>query len=391
MNVITISRDYGAGGYEVAHRLAQALGWELLDRELLHQAAELEHLPDAEIERLDEKAISLADRLRLDPPHAKYIHGLREAANRAAARGNVVLVGRGTAQLLPDSPNILHLRLVAPREWRARRMAGQENWSDEQALARCTEEDSVRERFLRYFFGQEPFQPEQYALILNTGRVPLDDVVDSVVALVREDSGTEPMGACRGRRVLTLARQHGAWDTRFSRTLADRLRLPLFDRELLEQEANRLGVKEDALERIDEQAAGFFQRLLPIGLHHRYRVALGQLMQELAQRGEVILVGRGGSRFLRDDSHAFHVRVVARMDVRVVRVMEEHWLRAEPSGKLIADSDSQRHRFYQDLFAADWSDPLEYHLTVNTGRLGPGAVDLIARAAQLHWKREGQQ
>ena len=56
MNVITVSREYGAGGYEVAHRLAEVLGWELLDRELLHRAAAVEHLPDAELERLDEKA-----------------------------------------------------------------------------------------------------------------------------------------------------------------------------------------------------------------------------------------------------------------------------------------------------------------------------------------------
>src|SRR6516162_7164443 len=109
MNVITMSREYGAGGYEVARRLAEALGWELLDRELLHQAAAVEHQPDAEMERLDEKAISLVDRFRLNPPHARYIHGLREAAQQAAARGNVVLVGRGTGQLTADAPNVLHL------------------------------------------------------------------------------------------------------------------------------------------------------------------------------------------------------------------------------------------------------------------------------------------
>ena len=59
MNIITVSREYGAGGYEVAKKLAEALGWELLDRELLHQAAAVEHLPDAELERLDEKAIGI--------------------------------------------------------------------------------------------------------------------------------------------------------------------------------------------------------------------------------------------------------------------------------------------------------------------------------------------
>src|SRR5436305_9940726 len=129
MNVITVSREYGAGGYEVARRLADVLGWELLDRELLHRAAAVEHLPDAELERVDEKAVSLADRFRLHPPHQQYLHGLTEAARQAAARGNVVLVGRGTGQLLGDRPNVFHLHLAAPREWRARRMEQQEGWT----------------------------------------------------------------------------------------------------------------------------------------------------------------------------------------------------------------------------------------------------------------------
>src|SRR5262245_35767010 len=122
MNAITVTREYGAGGYEVARALAQTLGWELLDRELLHRAAELEPLPDAELERLDEKAVSLAARFRLHPPHQRYLHGLTEAARQAAARGNVVLVGRGTGQLLADAPGVFHLRLTAPQPWRVRRM-----------------------------------------------------------------------------------------------------------------------------------------------------------------------------------------------------------------------------------------------------------------------------
>jgi Cytidylate kinase-like family len=50
MNVITVSREFGAGGREVARRLAETLGWDVLDRELLHQAAAVEHLPDADLD-----------------------------------------------------------------------------------------------------------------------------------------------------------------------------------------------------------------------------------------------------------------------------------------------------------------------------------------------------
>jgi cytidylate kinase len=188
--------------------------------------------------------------------------------------------------------------------------------------------------------------------------------------------------------VLTLSRELGAGDTGFAPTLADRLGLKVYDRELLEQEAVRLGVPEAEVERVDEQPAGIFQRFQPGGFYQRYFEALGQLMEDLAGRGNVLLVGRGGSRFLRDDPGAFHVRLVAPMEVRVRRVMEHRWLREEGARQLIARSDSQRARFYENSFGADWASPLEYHVTVNSGRLGPAAIDLVADAARRYRDRD---
>ena len=124
------------------------------------------------------------------------------------------------------------------------------------------------------------------------------------------------------------------------------------------------------------------ERFRPGSLHKRYFETLGRLMSELASEGDVLLVGRGGSRLLRDTPRAFHVRLVAPLPVRLRRVMEYRWLAEEPARKLIAESDALRHRFYEDYFGADWSDPLEYDVTVNSGRLGPTAVDLVAFAAE---------
>jgi CMP/dCMP kinase len=387
MNVITVSREYGAGGGEVARRLAETLGWELLDRELLHRAAALEHVPDAEWERLDEKALSMTDRMRLHPPHQRYMHGLTEAARQAASRGKVVLVGRGTRQLLGDMPDVFHLRLVAPLDWRVQRMALREGWPLEQARARCLEVDRSRERFTRYFFGPDVLQPEQYDLVTNSDRVPLGHVTDIILEMARpkEEEKSEPPAPTGQHRVLTLSRQMGAGDSGFALTLGLRLCLRVFDRELLEYEAARLGVSEAELEQVDEQPPGLWQRLRSDGLHHRYFEALEKLMKELAERGNVLLVGRGGNRFLRDHSGAVHVRLVAEMETRVRRVMEHRWLREEGARQVIAQSDSQRRRFHESYFGCDWNDPLEYHLTVNSGRLGPAAVDLIATAALRHW------
>ncbi len=306
MKFITISREYGAGGGEVAARLAGALGWDLLDHELLHRAAQLEHLPDAELEALDEQAVSVADRFRLHPPHERYLHGLSEAARQAAAQGKAVLVGRGSHHLVGNAPGAFHLRLVAPRDWRSRRMAGIDGVPLERAEARCLQVDQARERFTRYFFGPTACQPWHYDLIVNTGRVSLDAVVDLVASLARGDLASGAAGVT-GTRALTLSRELGAGETGFAPTLADRLGLRCYDRALLEQEAVRLGVLEIEVEKLDEHPAGIFERFRPGSLHRRYFEILGQLMNELAARGDALLVGRGGSCFLRDHPRAFHV------------------------------------------------------------------------------------
>ena len=387
MNVITVSREYGAGGGAVARQIAETLGWELLDRELLHQAAAVEHVPDADLERLDEKAISLADRFRLHPPHQKYMHGLTAAARQAADRGKVVIVGRGIRHLLGDRPDTFHLRLVAAREQRVRRMAQREGWSAEQALARCLEVDRTRQRFTRYFFGPDAAKSWQYDLVANSGRVSLDDVAAVVLALVGGQHEGAQTGVGPSQRVLTLSREMGAGDTGFAPTLAARLGLKVYDRELLEAEAVRMGVTEKELEKVDEQPAGLFQRFLSGSLYQRYFDALGQLMKALAGRGDVLLVGRGGGHFLRDHRGAFHVRLTSAPGVRVRRVMEHRWMREAGAQKLIAATDAQRGGFYRDYFGADWFDPLEYHATVNSGRLGPLAVELVVLAAERHWGR----
>jgi hypothetical protein len=67
--------------------------------------------------------------------------------------------------------------------------------------------------------------------------------------------------------------------------------------------------------------------------------------------------------------------------------MEYRWVRESMAKKLIAESDAQRRSFYESYFGADWCSPLEYHLTANSGRLGPAAVDLLALAAVRHWSR----
>jgi cytidylate kinase len=257
----------------------------------------------------------------------------------------------------------------------------------ERAIARCLQVDRVRERFTKYFFGSAAIEPCQYDLVVNTGRVPLDTVVQLVVTFVRSDLAEHSVPGATRARILTLARELGAGDTGFAPTLADRLDLRCYDRALLELEAVRLGVLELEAEKIDEEPAGIFERFRPGSIHRRYFEVLGQIMTELSERGDVLVVGRGGSCFLRDHPHAFHVRLVASMPIRLRRVMEYRWLAEAPAQRLIAESDEKRRRFHRDYFETEWSDPLGYDMTVNSGRMGSAAIDFVALAAERSWER----
>lgn len=384
--ILTISRDYGAGGAEVAEKLARALGWELLDRALLHRAAALEHLPDAELERLDEHEIGLLDRFRLHPPHERYLHGLKEAAQQAAARGKVVFVGRGVRHLLGNA-NALHLKLVASRGWRAARMARREGWPESESEARVAAVDKTRERFLRYFFGAAAADPAHFDVIANTERMPLDDIVAATLELLGGKPGTS--SPLPERRVLTLSRELGAWATEFVPRIARELDLHVYDRELVVEEAARLGVSAADLRPYDEHAAGIAQRLMSGGLYHRYMETMGPVMHDLAGRGPALIVGRGGNRLLADAPAAFHVRLVATEEFRLRRVMQYHWLKETPARAFMTEHNESRRRFSRDCFGGNWADPLEYHLVLNTGRLENASVDLAAALARRHWQHAG--
>jgi cytidylate kinase len=223
--------------------------------------------------------------------------------------------------------------------------------------------DRARERFTRYFFGPHAVSPCEYDLVVNTGRVPLDIVVELVAHLVRDGSIEECASGAPGGRILTLARELGALESGFEPALAARLHLRCHDRGLLEQEAGRLGVPEALVERIDETAVGPVALHRPSGIERRYFEIMGQLMDELATGGDVLIVGRGGGCFLRDHPRGFHVRLVASMSVRIRRVMEYRWVAEGPARKLIAESDERRRRFHRDFFDFDWGDPLGYFQT----------------------------
>jgi cytidylate kinase len=264
-------------------------------------------------------------------------------------------------------------------------MAGLTRWSYEDALAQCARIDQSRERFMRYFYGEDPTRPAAYDLVVNTGRVSLGEVADVVVAVLRGDALPGDAGRSFGGRILTVAREMAAGDSALIPTLAARLGLRLVDREQCTEEARLLGISEAELRTLEHQPSVKNQRRTAGNTVQRHDEIRRHLVAELAAYGNVLLVGHNGCGILRDDPRAFHVRLTASMTSRVRRVMEHHWLREDAARKLLADSDSARQRSYQNAFGRDWNSPLEYHISVNAARLATAMVDLVALAAERHW------
>src|SRR5690348_8007528 len=133
MPVITISRMYGSGGSEVAQRVAAALGWSLLDNDMVDAIAERSGLTRAEVSAQDERVPSMVERLaaalslgspEMLPPvptgpmettEERIVAVTRRVIEEAVQTGPAVFVGRGAQCLLAEREDALHVFCYAPR------------------------------------------------------------------------------------------------------------------------------------------------------------------------------------------------------------------------------------------------------------------------------------
>jgi MFS transporter, DHA1 family, multidrug resistance protein len=202
INIVTLSREYGSGGGEIAARLAHRLDWQLLDREVAVRVAQKLGIGEDEIDAYDERVESLATRI-LDtlgqvqpmfpiavevplPLNARAIHeARRQVIEGATAVGQVVIVGRGAQAHLTHRRDMFHVRIVAPLEARIAYVMHREDRDQAAARARISRKDEERSRYLRTFYQRDPSDPHLYDVIVNTAILDLDSAVD-VIALALE-------------------------------------------------------------------------------------------------------------------------------------------------------------------------------------------------------------
>jgi cytidylate kinase len=179
MSAITISRQMGSQGNEIAWQVAQQLGWRRVNRELINRSALAAKVPQVALAEIDELGLF---GLR---PSAKewraYQSQVEQFIHNLADEGGVVIVGRGGQVVLRDRTDVLHVRVIAPFEARVSWLQQKEKISVEAAQARLKESLKARAQYLQRSYGVQVDDPTLYHLIINTGLVNVSQATGLVV------------------------------------------------------------------------------------------------------------------------------------------------------------------------------------------------------------------
>lgn len=198
MRAVTISREYGSGGGEIAARLAKRLGWRLVDHEVVTQIAQQLGVEERDAEAHDEHAegwvmqffttmqtvgpmVALPSNYTFPPNDASYTRALRDIVLGATKAGHSVIIGRGSQMILRDRLDTLHVRIFAPLAQRIAYVAQRESLAPDAAQRRIQQKDLDRRRYLAATYHHTPDEATLYDLVLNTGAIDLDGCVDLIM------------------------------------------------------------------------------------------------------------------------------------------------------------------------------------------------------------------
>jgi len=184
IKIITIEREYGCGGGEIARLVAKHLGWKVWDQLLTEEIARLANCSKTAVEVREERTDPLYYRLfksflrgsyegSINAPKLNLVDSetilriTRRVVEHAAERGNCVIVGRGSQQFLKNRPDTMRVFLYAPREDKVRRLLARGK-SEQDAEQLVDTVDRERADFIQKYFNVEWPDRSIYHGMLNT-------------------------------------------------------------------------------------------------------------------------------------------------------------------------------------------------------------------------------
>lgn len=198
-------------------------------------------------------------------------------------------------------------------------------------------------------------------------------------------------------KIITISREFGSGGRTIGRKVAKQLGIPCYDKELIEKIAEESGYAKEFVEAESEYAPNsgslaymFLGRGLD-GLANADHIWIAQkkVIEELAGKGDCVIVGRCADYVLRDWKDCLNVFIYADKEFRAERIVTQYGESAVEPKKRLDDKDKKRKLNYKYFTEREWGKRQNYHLCIDSGFFGmEKAAELIVRAAG---KRTGEQ
>lgn len=205
---VTLSREAGAGALTVAKLAADLLDcdwpgpipWTVFDRNLVERVIEDHDLPRAVEQFIPEDVpfeltAAVEELLGLHPDSWSLVQHVSDTILRLAIAGRALVVGRGGNLLTAHLPTALHVRLIAPPEFRVNHFCEFYRLSRKEAAAAVAQRDRGRARYVRRHFCAAIADPLQYHMVLNTGQLGFAQSARLIADAVLRMRGDPPAGA----------------------------------------------------------------------------------------------------------------------------------------------------------------------------------------------------
>ncbi len=201
--VITISRQIASGGAYLGHLLARTLGFQYVEREVLHQAAKRLGVDIADLSRVDERRTGFIENLikgfAFGTPEAAYIPPSRRPVydeelfkteekimREIARRYDSVVVGRAGYFVFRGLPRVVNVFIHAPLGFRIKRLQGFHSLTAEQARKEIEDSDRMRERFLKTMTGTDWNDARNYHLSIDSEAAGFEAAERMVLEMVKK-------------------------------------------------------------------------------------------------------------------------------------------------------------------------------------------------------------
>jgi CMP/dCMP kinase len=207
MPLITISRQFGSGGSEIAERVARALDWHLYDNAVANEVAKRLGMQPAEVSAREERVPSLPERiasamalglpevmptvadLALQPNEERITEMTKRVMEEAVLAGPAVLVGRGAQSMLASRADALHVFCYAPPEALASYAVTNLGIAREDAARVVAETNHQREQYVKRHWKRDWRDVASCHLCVNTAWLGIDGAAELIVHLARERFG----------------------------------------------------------------------------------------------------------------------------------------------------------------------------------------------------------